>query len=130
MDKGHILQEIKRTAGANGGIPLGWRRFLSETGIRECDWLGVHWARWSDALREAGFAPNQLTIGYDKPVLLEKYARFAIELGRLPVKGDLRLKAHNDPDFPSPSTFEKRWTKNELIADLIKFCRDNVGYDV
>ena len=31
MNKADILQEIKRTAEANGGVPLGWRRFESET---------------------------------------------------------------------------------------------------
>jgi hypothetical protein len=34
MDKEHILQEIKRTAAANDGVPLGWRRLFAETGIK------------------------------------------------------------------------------------------------
>src|SRR5690606_34472585 len=33
VTKAHILNEIKRTADANGGVPLGWRRFSNETGI-------------------------------------------------------------------------------------------------
>src|SRR5260370_640330 len=96
MDKAHILSEIRSTAKANGGEPLGWRRFLSETGIRQSDWLGVHWARWSDALREAGFTPNQLTESYTKEELLEKYSRLALELGRLPTSADARLKSRHD----------------------------------
>jgi hypothetical protein len=54
MTKLYILQEIKRTTQANGGTPLRKIEFESETGIKPYDWLGVYWARWSDALREAG----------------------------------------------------------------------------
>lgn len=41
MTKEHILAEIRRTTAANGGVPLGWRKFRSETGIKEADWLLV-----------------------------------------------------------------------------------------
>jgi len=61
MIREHILQEIKRTAEANHGVPLGWRKFAEETGIRDRDWLGKHWARWGEAVREAGYTPNQMT---------------------------------------------------------------------
>jgi hypothetical protein len=54
MNKEQIIGEIRRTAKANGGLPLGWRRFEAETGIGYCDWYRQYWTRWSDAIREAG----------------------------------------------------------------------------
>lgn len=77
MKKEHILQEIKRTAESNGGIPLGWRKFAQETGIRYRDWLGKHWARWGEAVREAGYTPNQMTEAYDEAELFEKFIQLA-----------------------------------------------------
>jgi hypothetical protein len=50
MTKDYILEEIKCTAEGNGGVPLGWRRFAKETGIKDGDWIGKYWARCSDAL--------------------------------------------------------------------------------
>src|SRR5437773_1724310 len=100
MEKAHIIREIKRVATANGGVPAGWRRFFTETGIKKSDWEGVYWARWNDALGEAGFGPNQLTEAYEKAELLDKYAELTLELGRLPTNADLRLKTRKDPEFP------------------------------
>jgi len=59
MDKSEILNEIKKTAKSNGGVPLGKLRFFNETGVKETDWCGVYWAKWSDAVNEAGFTPNE-----------------------------------------------------------------------
>ena len=80
MTKTHILNEIKRTAEANGGIPLGKRRFASETGIKESDWYGRFWTRWNDALREVGFSPNLLQGRTDEAELLDKYAKLVREI--------------------------------------------------
>lgn len=130
MDKANIIREIKRTASANGGVPLGWRRFFAETGIKKSDWEGVYWARWNDALREAGLAPNQLKEAYEKPKLLEKYAELALELGRLPANADLRLKTRTEPEFPCDTTFFVRLGgKAELVAQLLDHCRGREGFE-
>jgi hypothetical protein len=130
MDKATILQEIKRTAEARDGVPLGFQRFESETGIRKAAWFGIYWARWGNAVREAGFPPNRLQEAYDKEELLEHYAKLTLELGRLPVKGDLRLRTRSDPAFPHETTFWARFgTKSGLLAELIAYCQDREGYE-
>jgi hypothetical protein len=101
IKKEQILEEIKRTARENGGTPLGKQRFSRETGIKQTDWEGKLWARWGDALREAGFAANELPTAYDEGMLIEKFVLLTRELGRLPVHTELRMKARDEKDFPS-----------------------------
>lgn len=129
MNKAHILQEIQRTAKANGGAPLGKGRFLAETGIKESDWLGRYWARWSDAVREAGFAPNRLQGAFDSSYLLKRFVQLIQELNRVPTFGELRLKSHLDPTFPNPKTFSTRWGgKGEIVKQVAEFCRTREEY--
>jgi hypothetical protein len=129
MDKDHIIREIRRTAAQNGGTPYGSRRFETETGIRDAHWLGKYWARWSDALREAGFEPNQLQRAYDTAHLLDHYAALARELGRLPTANDLRMKDRIAAGFPSQTSFERLGTKAELVRMLRDHCATRDGYD-
>ncbi len=100
MNKRHILDEIKRTAAANGGVPLGVSRFYQETGIKESDWRGRIWARWGDALREAGFEPNKLQAAYNDNLLIEKFIGLTRELGHFSVYAEIRLKGRTDNGFP------------------------------
>jgi hypothetical protein len=60
VTKLYILQEIRRTTKANGGTPLRKLQFESETNIKRFDWFGVYWARWSDAIREAGYMQDHI----------------------------------------------------------------------
>jgi hypothetical protein len=107
VTKAHILDEIERTAEANGGRALGRQRFYAETGIKETDRSGKYWVRWSDALREAGYAPNQFQLAYDEQFLLKELAAFVQELGHFPVIAELKLRARQDPEFPSHNTFAR-----------------------
>jgi hypothetical protein len=124
VDKATIIQEIRRITQANGGKPPGAVRFSSETGLKEWQWQ-KHWPRWGDALREAGFAPNEFQTGYDPAFLLRKYAEVARELGTLPTNRELSVRSRNVPDFPSRGVFERLGSKSELVQQLAAFCREH-----
>jgi hypothetical protein len=123
VDREHVLSEIRRTAEANGGRPLGSRRFFLETGIRSADWCGKFWARWSDALAEAGYSPNTMQTPYDEQFLLESYADLAHQLGRLPAANDLRLRHRQDPAFPDAKVFDRLGSKGELCGRVAAMLR-------
>lgn len=125
MDKQHILNEIRRTADANGGIPLGRQRFLAETGIKEIDWRGKFWARWGDAVTEAGFAPNQLNARFDDSSILAQLAALTRKLGRYPTNAEMRLERRSNSAFPSSGAVERLGSKSEVIAQLPAFAEQH-----
>lgn len=122
MNRQHILAEIVRTASQNGGVALGRDRFFQETGIKESDWLGKFWARWSDAVKEAGCVPNEMQAPLDEEALLEHYVGLIRELGHLPVVSELKLKAKHSIGFPSHNTFRRFGTKGQQIQKLVEYC--------
>lgn len=129
VNKQHILDEIARTAAANGGVALGRERFFQETGIKESDWLGKLWARWGDAVTEAGCIPNTLNAPLEDSVVLESLIGLVREVGRLPVVSELKLKAKQTTGFPSHNTFRRFGSKAQLIQKLIDYCDGKPSYE-
>ncbi len=129
VSKEHILAEISRTAEANGGLALGQKRFAEQTGIRPNDWWGIHWARWSDAVTEAGFALSNLNAAFEEEHILAEYAHFVREIGRLPVEAEIRLRRKSDPTFPSHNTFRRLGPRRELMAKVAEYCRGRADLD-
>jgi hypothetical protein len=127
LNKDHVLQEIRRIAQANGGLPPGLNAFESETGIKKHQVVGVLWPRWSDAIREAGLKPNKLQVAYDRKFLLEIYVVLARELARLPTKGDLGVKHRVDPEFPSVNAWQRLADKRKLV-ELVQDYYKEQGY--
>ena len=70
MDKDRILSEIRRTAEDNGGVALGRQKFFEATGIKESDWSGKFWVRWSDAVKEAGVTSQEMQTAFSDELIL------------------------------------------------------------
>jgi hypothetical protein len=123
VTKADILERIRQSAAANGGVPPGSRRFATLTGVRESAWRGKLWARWSDAVAEAGFKPNQLIKAYATGDLLEGYARLAVRIGRLPAQGDVQMAAHEGIGLPTWGALVRPFGgKANLVAKLREHC--------
>lgn len=127
MDKQQIVAEIKRIALDHGGHAPGTQAFERATGVRKADWYPHIWLRWSDALVEAGYAPNTFQRKTSDEVLIESYIGLARELGRFPLEGEIRRKARSDASFPSHSAFYRFGGKRNLLAALATYCRKTPG---
>ena len=129
MNKQQILAEIKRTAAENSGVTLGVDRFAAETGIKESDWRGRYWARWSDAVREAGLTPNTRQQRSNDDALLSQLAEFIRELGRYPTVAEMRLRKRRNGVFPNHKVLERRGSRQQLLNQLVAFCTRVAGWN-
>jgi hypothetical protein len=127
IGKEQILAEIKRTAQENGGFPLGQNKFFTLTRIRQTDWRGRYWARWGDALLEAGFEPNLWRSAYSEDFILEKLVALIRQLGHFPVKSEIQLLGQTDSDLPSTGVFRRLGSKNTVVSKLLTFCQARPG---
>lgn len=129
ISKQDIIKAIQNTAQENGGRPLGRERFEKETGIKIYDWMKF-WAKFGDVQKEAGFKPNILTVAYDLDYILGKWTNLIKELGRFPTSGDLMVKNHSDPNFPSKGAMLKLGNKQEIVQGVLDYAQRNNLTDV
>lgn len=128
MDKDHILDEIRRTARANGGTALGQRKFATETGIAVAEWRGKYWVRWSDAVRAAGLQSNSLDVAFTEEYLLTRLLLLTRELGHVPVEGELLMKARTDETFPSHRPFRRLGPKGVWTTKMLALAQRDAQY--
>jgi hypothetical protein len=118
--KAHILEELRRYAANNRGKAPGFRKFCTETGIKESDWAGKYWARWNDALREAGLDENEKETGYEDVFLIEKLVELCTEHGHFPTLREFKLKASTVEGFPSDNVFRRRYGSKADMARAVR----------
>jgi len=120
-----IIGEIRRLNTALGKPP-GVRVFYQETGIAQHEWDGKLWARWSDALAEAGCAANLMNRRLDSQLILTKYVEACRYYGRVPSRSELNLYKNVSAGFPGPKTIARHFgSRAEIIAALTKLAFEN-----
>ncbi len=122
MNKQDIIKEIIRTAKENNGFPLGKMKFETETGIKKNDWIGRYWARWGDAVKEAGFMPNKMTAAYEENYLIEQLISLIKEIKKFPASSEIRLKAYKTANFPADTTFNRLGTTIKRANKILDYC--------
>ncbi len=123
-----IIAAIQQATANDGGKPVGYRRLETLTGITRGTWYGVYWARWSDALRDAGFEPNQASPAIDKDAVLQRTAEMVRQLGKLPSEGDLRIARRSEPTLPSVKALRSFGLRSDLLTKLRELAISNPAY--
>ncbi|MDP3750080.1 MAG: GIY-YIG nuclease family protein [Phenylobacterium sp.] len=124
-----IIAEIRRLAVENDGKPPGTIAFVRQTGIGSHKWLGVYWARWSDALVEAGFQPNAWQGRLDTAQVLEHVIAVVREAGRLPGDKEWAMLRRTRPSLPTTRVLRRHFgSRTDLIATLAKRATAEADY--
>ncbi len=125
-----ILNEIRRLAEANGGQAPGVRAFETATGITEGSWRGLYWARWSDALSEAGYAANKFQGRSEADHIIGSFIEAARHYKRLPAIMELRMFKRLREDFPNEKTIHTYFgSKTGLLSNLRTWLEGKTGYE-
>ena len=113
-----ILGEIHRLA-LELGSPPGRRVFERETAIRESDWRGVVWSKWSDALADAGFEPNRRQGRADRESLFLALLDACTRFRGMPTVSEYELYRSKHSDLPAYKTFQSNFgNKSNIIWEF------------
>lgn len=116
-----ILSEIRRLAASSDGRPPGQNLLARETGIAAHQWRGKFWARWGDALVEAGYRPNDWNQRLDSEAVLAGVVAASRHFGRLPTYDEIEIYRKSAPSIPSAQAVKRHFgARSNLIAALAK----------
>lgn len=115
-----IIAEIKRLADADGGRPPGRLNFTRATGITMAQWSGVFWARWNDAVIEAGYQPNEYQRRYDSDKVLTQVVEAARYYKHLPTLAEMQLYRRQHSTFPNDRTVTSHFPTKAALAAAIR----------
>ncbi|HEX5281894.1 MAG TPA: GIY-YIG nuclease family protein [Micropepsaceae bacterium] len=127
--RAHIIGEIRRIAAENGGRPPGIKRFATLTGIGCAQWRGKIWARWSEAVKEAGLTPNLRQEPLEKPELLACMATAIRMLQHIPSEAELELLRRKGHRIPVNQTYVRHFGgKPGLLRHLKQWTAATPGW--
>lgn len=109
ISREEVLTEIRKFVATNDGEIPGERTFVAATRMKQSAWKGKYWARWTDAVREAGYDPNAMMQKIPDEDILEQLAGFITKLGYFPVRDEINVYARTASGFPVWQTIRKRY---------------------
>ncbi len=127
--RARIIGEIRRIAAENNGTPPGIKRFVTLTGIGRGEWQGKIWARWSEAVKEAGLTPNTRQGPLEKTGLFICMATAIRTLQRIPSEAELSLLRRAGHRIPTNQTYVRHFGgKPGLLLHLKRWTAGAAGW--
>lgn len=114
MEREHILEEIRRLAQHNGGKAPGRDQFSKSTGLSPYAW-GKYWARWGDAIIDAGLMPNSLNKRTEDAIIKAALVDACRHFSRLPTWPELRVFLSQNDQYPSIDAIYKRFRQKHAL---------------
>jgi hypothetical protein len=124
MNKDFIIAEIKRLAAENGGMAPGKSAFFNATGIKESDWTGKIWVRWSDAVRDAGFEPQEMQRPLDDGEKIRRLIEVIRHYRKWPTTAEIKFYTKQTNGFPSHNTLSGLGNLNERKQLVRDYCKN------
>lgn len=130
IDREEILNAIRDLADPGTGVAPGKNRFEKESGIRSSEWRGVYWARWGDAVADAGLALSKWQEPHPDEHLLASLAKLTRDLQHFPTDAERSLRRRQNSSFPTGSSFSRRFGRRaDLASALLSWCEKNPGWE-
>jgi len=129
LSREEILSAIREMTAAIGRPP-GRRTFVARYRVPASAFGGMYWARWSDAVRDAGLVPLTPPGEIREDFILEALAKLTRRLGRYPTQGEMRVLKLTEPEFPGvPAVVKRLGTRPEQTQRVAAWARDSPEYE-
>ena len=125
MTKDQILSKLKALAKDHDG-QISLRTFLRETGLSEHHLIGKYWARWNEAIIEAGLSPKDFAQPkMDETYILRELAILIESLKKWPTEDEMRLERRRNSAFPSDGPIRRLKKEKSLPLAIEEYCESN-----
>jgi hypothetical protein len=127
-DREKIIDQLKRTTVANGGVPLSTRAFFKETGLGPRDLHRCGWPTHGALLQSQGLARGTMRQAYSDDELFRPLAQLTRVLGHFPTQNEREVERHREPAFPSSEAYLRRARGASLEVEFVDWCRRSNAY--
>lgn len=130
ITKEQILSDIRRLGKQRGGH-ISLDAFLAATGMKEHQLLGKFWARWNDALTEAGLRTMEFfNPRTEEETVIEAFAQLIERLKEWPTQNELLLERGRNESFPSIKVVRRVRNMPGFASRLSAYCAKNENLSI